>query len=160
MSRITYLRLAAALPLVLPLVGALVLWRGFNPLSLPGLLIASLVLGGAPYALAAGVALVLLRHQPARTYWSVALVAPLLFVPIFGLCLPLISLFDGSEPPDTSTWLISGGFFALYILPLGYFYVLISWVGYRWCDRHGLFGHAAQQGTAAAVAQGVSTVLW
>ncbi len=151
MKRTTYLRLAAFLPL-LPLV-FLPLLRFFADADnvirgalggVLGVLATSVVVGGIPYVVAASLSLYLLRAKPPEAYWRLARWAPLIFVPIFGASLVVSGLL-GAVDDLTDLWAIPmiSAIYAVYVLPVGYFYVLIAWLGYLWLGRKGLLANAA-----------------
>jgi hypothetical protein len=88
-----------------------------------GTLMMSLVYGGVPYLLLTAGLLWWSRDKSAAEFRRVAYWSPLFLVPIFTICLVVYLLVEGSlELGWTAAWTF--GFFALYILIIGYVYVL------------------------------------
>lgn len=94
MRHVTFYRLAALLPLVVPALVAipsLVTGRRlFTASNVFGAarayLVGSLLIGALPYVVLAAVALVLLSRRSQRAYSAAAWIAPLLFAPWLAIC--------------------------------------------------------------------------
>ncbi len=154
MKRVTYLRLAAVFPLLplaaLPLLSSGAVVDDFLQ-GILGVLVMSVLIGGIPYAGAAGLSLYLLRSKSPEAHWRLARWAPLIYVPLFG-----VALFASGQVVKPSTALrdllaipFLSAVYAIYVLPVGYLYVLLAWLGYRSLERLGSFEDAAQQGNEA-----------
>ena len=81
-----------------------------------------------------------LRDSPSRTYWKAAAVAPILFIVVFAVTAiafrVIVDLVENGiillRPAD---FLVLVLVFPLYILPIGYFYVGLAYLGYRVLKR-------------------------
>jgi hypothetical protein len=135
-----YFRAAAALPIVVSAIWIVALRFGFDPLDMSGIHIIFLIYGGVPYIIFALVVLRFLRNKPRRAYWRAAIIAPFLFIPVFSMGVTVVVIFfdfwetrqislpTGSLLGDTLTY-------GLFILPIGYFYVALSYLGYLLLKR-------------------------
>ena len=140
MREIFYLRLCATFPVVIPVIAFQAIHFGFNPLDVNVIFAFSLVFGGVPYAIFALGMLYWLRDSPSRTYWKAAAVAPILFIVVFAVTAiafrVIVDLVENGiillRPAD---FLVLVLFFPLYILPIGYFYVGLAYLGYRVLKR-------------------------
>ena len=128
MSRVTYARIVAFLPILLPWLGYLIPdSEPFTRLSwLKGtfgvLLYASWV-SGLPYLVCVTIALRYLRGRSVRSYWRLACFAPLIFSAV--MVMSLVGL--GIVPvKDLAGALVLGVVF----IAFGYFYVLIAAAGH------------------------------
>jgi hypothetical protein len=83
--------------------------------------------------------LYLLRGKPPETYWRLARWAPIIFVPIFGVALVTSGLLinPASAISDARILPALTAIYALYVLPVGYFYVLLAWLGYQSLEQRG-----------------------
>lgn len=124
MSEKRFLQLSFLLPIVLPL---LVLpfsdsREGFGDLF--GILAASLILGGMPYLLFLACLFFWMRDKNAKEIQRMTFFAPILFVPVFLLC---VLLFAPIQQMITGKVDINGGIVficCVFIIILGYVYVL------------------------------------
>jgi hypothetical protein len=149
MSEVRWYRLAYLLPIIVPALAAgtwVVLvetaWLPGAPLSgakpVPASLLLTFffsgLLGGIPYALFVAVVLICLWSRPARTYRRVALIMPLLFVPILLLwCCFAVPWLGPDEPARLSTTNLHAlSPLAAPALGVGYFYVFIALAVGRW----------------------------
>ena len=146
----TYFRATLALPLVVPLLSmALWLVPGMVSTRIPALLLSSLMLG-PPYLLLAGW---LWRRlgllDTAAAVRALAWRAPLWFLPLAllwaGLWMALPQVALGGGVPSLRALAGFAAVMALYVLGLGYAYVLLALLGYglgrhwRWIGN-GLVG--------------------
>lgn len=144
-----YYQLGLVLPVAVPaaVVGPLILYEKIFDVTvgrtLPGILNAvvlilmgSLVLAGLPYTLFAIVSLVALRGRDALAYRRFTVAAPPLFVPVFWLWNAVGAVREGTlhvfKPVET----FAGA--AALVLPLGYLYVALCYLGYRLLAKRGL----------------------
>lgn len=119
MTEKRFLQLSLLLPLLLPAIAYLIIRVGIFPESvhpLLFLLVTSGLLAFVPYTLLAIIIMVLLRKRPSADWLKVALIFPLLLslVPLLGF-----ALFSD---------LSAGGYYALWVLGFGYFYVMLTFV--------------------------------
>jgi energy-converting hydrogenase Eha subunit A len=136
-----YFRAAAALPILVSAISIVALRFGFDPLDMSGIHIIFLIYGAVPYIIFALVVLRLLRNKPRRAYWQAAIVAPFLFIPVFSMGVTVVGIFldfweTGQVSLPTGSLLFDTLGYGLFILPIGYFYVALSYLGYlllRWC---------------------------
>lgn len=154
-----YYQFSILLPLVVPavVVGPLIVLEELTGLRLgrllPGvdlaalILMGSVILAGLPYALFAIGALLLLRGRDAHAYRRFAVAAPVVFGVVFFLWNIVAAAVEGTPPPSES--LPSLGGLALLVLPLGYLYVGLCFLGYRLLSRRGIIGE--QRSDSAAV---------
>ena len=139
MKRLTYLRAAATLPLLVPLV-TLPILQSVDPGGVLSVLAVSALVGGVPYAAVAGLSLYLLRGKPPTAYWRLARWAPAIFAPIFGVALAASGLDPTASLSNAFVLLFVT---AVYVLPVGYGYVALAWFGYRSLERRRRFEGAA-----------------
>ena len=144
MRRVSYLRLAAWLPLM-PLAAFPRLYHDKDPGGVLGVLFFAAAIGGIPYAASAAVSLYLLREKPPDAYWRLARWAPPIFALVFGACSVVFGIAADRSSSLGDMWVypVAAGFYALYIVPIGYGYVLLAWLGYRALERAGAFRDAA-----------------
>jgi hypothetical protein len=144
MKRVTYLRLAAVLP-VLPLAASPLLRSQVDLGDAFGALVLAAIYGGIPYVVAGGISLYLLRGKPPASYWRLARWAPLIFAAVFGVAVTTFGLVVDPSASVGDFWVlpIATAFYALYVIPIGYFYVLLAWLGYALLDHLGLLQDAA-----------------
>ena len=126
MSEISFYRLAILLPLMIPAIAVLPLAHFPSALDstagwVLGFLVSAAVAGGAPYILFCVGLLLWLRTKSERTYLAASLVAPLLFAAFLAACAITLSVVEG--PPYR--W-AAAGYYALFALAAGYFYVVIT----------------------------------
>jgi len=80
------------------------------------------LIGGVPYVLLALPLLWLFRRKPVRAYQRFSLVAPIVFAAFLFLFFLTLSAFSPGDH-KLSVGLISGGYYALWGVGVGYFYV-------------------------------------
>jgi hypothetical protein len=145
-----YYQLSLLLPLVVPavLIGPFIILEELTGLrtgglSLPGaanvafiILMASFVLAGLPYALFAVCALLLLRGRDALAYRRFAVAAPLVFSVFLSLWYIVGAALAGAPVFGESLQVLGG--LAIFVLPLGYLYVGLCFLGQRILRRRGL----------------------
>jgi hypothetical protein len=140
LSERRFLRLAAWLPIVLPLPIAVVavstpiprytgepaypLLTGYAVMTAL-VLMYSLFIGGLPYLLYAGVALWRLRHQSAAAHRRFARYAPLQFAALLGGLALAYTVFVADVRWSAIDSLANAAGFAAFALVFGYAYVLI-----------------------------------
>lgn len=126
-----YFQLSFLLPIILPLPALLVArpgLRGWNSVIL--VLWGSLLIGGIPYLLFLAGLFYWIRDKDFKAIQRVTFIAPLLFIPVFVYCaaaiIPLQILKTGEVRVEGS-----GVFtFCIFILIIGYFYVLLANAGF------------------------------
>ena len=121
MKPLTYFRCALFAPVVLPLIS----YFSGSASGVAFLLVASLAFGGVPYLLLAALLWVRLGWlRSATEYFHLALLAPIVFVPLLWAAWLTLSLVDTTVPRGPENLLMSllplGG----YALLFGYLYVL------------------------------------
>jgi hypothetical protein len=147
-----YYQLSLLLPLVVPavLIGPIILLERLTGLptgglSIPGvvdfallILMASFVLAGLPYALFAVCALLLLWGRDALAYRRFAMAAPVVFSVFLSLWYIAGAALAGAPMFHESLQVL--GILAIFVLPLGYLYVGLCFLGQRSLMRRGLMG--------------------
>jgi hypothetical protein len=124
---------STVLPLALPVATAPLTLLSENDVVILGaigrfarVLLAAAVAGGVSYLLLGLPVLWLLRHQSARVYQLVSLVAPLAFTAALCIYLLIVSAVRGPDAPDLGSGVASGRFVAPWVLGIGYFYVAVA----------------------------------
>lgn len=124
MSEKRFLQLSFLLPIVLPLLVLLFTDGKFGYGETFGILTLSLTLGGIPYLLFLACLFLWMRDKNAKKIQRMTFFAPILFVPVFLLC---VLLFAPIQLIITGNIDISGGIVficCVFIIILGYSYVL------------------------------------
>jgi hypothetical protein len=126
----TYYRTSLALPIVLPLLvaGPGLLTSGMDGMSsgFGGFLGMSLVFGGVPYLVTAGILLFLMRRMDARGMARLTWLAPLLMLPVAWACWYAFSAVTNDRMTgEAGMMLLLSGF----VLAFGYAYVVAVHVG-------------------------------
>ena len=150
MKRETYLRVATALPLLVPLVLAPLVRLDVDPGEVFSLLGFSAVFGGVPYVLVAVPALYLLRGRPPTSYWRLARWAPLLFAVFFGVAITMFGAVLERKLVDLLVMPLVIALFAPFVIAIGYLHVLLAWLGYLALDRAGVFRDPADGSPVAS----------
>ena len=139
MKRETYLRVATALPVLIPLVLYPLVRLDVDPGEVFSLLGLSAVFGGVPYVLVAVPALYLLRGRPPSSYWRLARWAPLLFAVFFGVAVTIFGAVLERKLVDLLVTPLAIALYAPLVVAVGYLHVLLAWLGYLALDRTGVF---------------------
>ena len=85
MSEAQYFKFALALPLLAPALSWLLQGFGLrDPTPITSLLVASLLIGGIPYAICAWLGLAWLRGRSAAEHRRLAVLGPIIFVPFLA----------------------------------------------------------------------------
>jgi hypothetical protein len=151
-----FFRIAACLPIALPLLG--LAWLAASDITRLGdggqwlgALALSLWFGGVPYLLCALLWFLRYRNRPARTYLRSSLVAPLVVAPVaalFWLATNLLRGFAGDVA------LANSAFVAVSTLLVGYVYVAIADLTYLGWRLAGLVDPGAGLRVLAALGAG------
>jgi len=126
-----YFQLAFLLPIIFPLLAWLVARPGFRGGNWVALVLwGSLLIGGIPYILFLAGLFYWVRDKDLKAIQRLTFLAPLLFIPVFVYCaaaiIPLQILKTGEVRVEGSVVFN----FCIFILVLGYFYVLLANAGF------------------------------
>jgi len=103
-------------------------------------LVLSLQIGGAPYLLFLAGALLWCRGKGAAEIRRLTFIAPILFALVFLVMWVPFMLFIDRTDRDLESAFMSGGYFALICVALGYTYVVIVHLGYAALEKRGKIG--------------------
>jgi hypothetical protein len=134
LSETLYAKLAILLPLAAAAVAWLLAYLGIRvEAGVSAVLIGSLLLGGVPYALCAGVALLYLRDRNAESHWRLAAIAPFAFTLVLALDIAFSESLGRMEGlGDLLAALLLSAAFAI---PVGYTYLALILLLRRWVVR-------------------------
>ncbi len=142
MREVYYLRACMALPMVVPVLAIASVRLGVDSGKLLSILVWSLFVGGIPYAAFAIVSVIIMWNRPPIAYWRWAMLAPLAFSVIFSVALTLAGVIERGTLPPLDVIFGSGAYYSLVIVPVGYGYVGLTWLGYKLLSKFEIVNEA------------------
>ncbi|MES9826417.1 MAG: hypothetical protein ABW141_14510 [Candidatus Thiodiazotropha endolucinida] len=122
------------LPFVIPIASFLI-----GDSAIAGIFLLSMGFGAIPYMIFVGIMIFWIRGKGVKIIRKTTYIAPLIFIPIQAIYLTVSFYMKRNTQPDLTG--LSEGLLvsAVYILILGYMYVLVANIGYLVLNKLGLF---------------------
>lgn len=136
MSRVTYARCAALVPIAFPLLGFVLSVGQIRGVF--AILLVATEFAALPYLTFAAIALWWLRGRSFSSYWKLACFAPPIFASVMIATIVIVTSLLERRSVVRQLGDFAPGV-ALYALLIGYFYVLVAWACYQLLKATGAF---------------------